>query len=521
MWRMRLQPGATATAADWAVGLGLGLGVALGPFIALTTGLDRGVAPDSWHTGSFIVLAIWVLLITFLFVSVPAWVGRWADAWQQRGRRVPARGGMAVAAVGAWVTLAIGLDLVLAYFTFVTEFSATTKLVLEQTWTFFGHDAARTTDAWVICLVFIAVPLTGYFISLRRRPARAAGETARGQRTWLGRGRPLVLTCLAGVVAVIAVTLVTAAMARARIAPAIRWNGLYLGNFITFEEQMVILVAVLVALVAAAMLTYELADTIAIVVAGVIAALGILAMSGTLTLGNCAAPFSPTYNHPPANDCPGYPSWLGPHIFPAAVEAALIAILLIPAARYGGIMIARRARLGARPGWRARVLRWLAAGIAAAAVIAGIAVRVPDASAHGVQPLGVIGQDGWVSGPGFQIRLFPNWYRLTRNVPAGNVWLANDEAFTHIPGVLVISATAVSPATVIRVKGARLVSLDGVRTLRQVFPDYKGHFYVQWITLHDDIKYVITFQTIPPDYPSLSANLTAMIDSWHWNSAAS
>ena len=240
---------------------------------------------------------------------------------------------------------------------------------------------------------------------------------------------------------------------------------------------MVILVAVLVALVAAAMLTDELADTIAIVVAGVIAALGILAMSGTLTLGNCAAPFSPTYNHPPANDCPGYPSSLGPHIFPAAVEAALIAILLIPAARYGGIMIARRARLGARPGWRARALRWLAAGIAAAAVIADIAVRLPDASVHGVQPLGVIGQDGWVSGPGFQIRLFPNWYRLTRNVPAGNVWLANDEAFTHIPGVLVISATAVSPATVIRVKGARLVLLDGVRTLRQVFPDYKGHFY--------------------------------------------
>ena len=63
--------------------------------------------------------------------------------------------------------------------------------------------------------------------------------------------------------------------------------------------------------------------------------------------------------------------------------------------------------------------------------------------------------------------------------------------------------------------------LDGVRTLRQVFPDYKDHFYVDWTTLHDDSKYVITFQTIPPDYPSLSASLTAMIDSWHWNSGAS
>jgi Zn-dependent protease with chaperone function len=517
MWRMRLRPGGTATAADWAVGLGLGLGVALGPVIALSAVLDREVAPDSWHTGSFIVLAIWVLLVTVLFVSIPAWVGRWADAWQQGGRRVPARGGMAVAAVGAWVTLAIGLDLVLSQFTFVEEFSASIKLVLEQTWTIFGYDAARTTDAWVICLVFIAVPLAGYLASLRRRPARAAGETVRRQRTWLGRGGPVALICLAGLVAVIAVTLVTAAVARARIAPAIRWNGLYFGQFIPFEEQMVILVAVSVALVAAAMLTYELSDTIAIVVAAVIGALGILAVSGTLTLGSCVAPFSPTYNHPPAKGCPGYPGWLAPDIFPAAVEAALIAILLIPAAHYGGILIARRAR----PRWRARTLRWLTAGVAAAAVIAGIAVRVPDASAHGVQPIGAIGQDGWVSGPRYQIRLFPNWYRLTQNVPHGNVWLANDASFSSIPGVLVISVRAVSPTTNVRVPGARLVLLDGVRALRSVAPDYKGYFYVQWITIRDGLEYIITFHTKPSDYPLLSADLTAMINSWHWKSAAS
>jgi hypothetical protein len=51
------------------------------------------------------------------FVSVPAWIGYWADAWQQREGRIPARGGMIAAAVGAWVVLAIGIDLVLAYFT--------------------------------------------------------------------------------------------------------------------------------------------------------------------------------------------------------------------------------------------------------------------------------------------------------------------------------------------------------------------------------------------------------------------
>jgi Zn-dependent protease with chaperone function len=521
IWRMRLLPGGTATTGDWAVGLGLGIGVAIGPVIALDTALDKGVAPDSLHTGSFIVVAIWVLLITFLFVSFPAWIGRWADAWQQRERRVPARGGMMAAAVGTWVVLAIGIGLVLTNFTFVEEFGASTKTVLEQTWTSTGYDAARTTSAWVVVLVFIAVPLSGFLAGLRQRSLGDGSRTTPATRRWLNPTRPAVLICLAGLVAVIAATLVTAAVARAHIVPAIRWNGLYFAQFLLSEEQMVILLAVIIALIATAVLTYELSDTIAIAVAGIIGALGILAMMGSLTLGNCAAPFSPTYNNPPANDCPGNPGFLASAIFPAAIEAALIGILLIPAARYGWILIARRARLSGRPPWRAVALRWLASGVVAAAVIAGIAVRVPAASAHGVQPIGTIGQDGWVNGSGYRIRMFPNWYRTTRNIRPGYVLLKNDATFSNIPGMLVVSATAVSPTTNVRVPGARLVSLDGVRTLRQVYPDYKGHFYMQWITIRGGIKYIITFQAVPGEYPSLSYGITSMINSWHWNPVGS
>jgi hypothetical protein len=518
---MRLLPGGTAIAGDWAVGLGLGIGVAIGPVIALDTALDNGVAPDSLHTGSFIVVAIWVLLITFLFVSFPAWIGRWADAWQQRERRVPARGGMMVAAVGTWVVLAIGIGLVLTNFTFVEEFDASTKTALEQTWTFTGSEAARTTSAWVVVLVFIAVPLSGFLAGLRQRSLGDSRRTAPATRRWLNRTRPAALICLAGLVAVIAVTLITAALARAHITPAIRWNGLYFAQFLLFEEQMVILLAVVIALIAAAVLTYELSDTVAIVVAGVIGALGILAMMGSLTLGHCAAPFSPTYSNPPANDCPGNPGFLASAIFPAAIEAALIGILLIPAAHYGRIMIARRDRLSERPPWRAVALQWLASGVVAAAVIAGIAVRVPDASAHGVQPIGTIGRDGWVNGPGYRIRMFPNWYRITRNIRPGYVLLKNDATFSGIPGTLVISATAVSPTTNVRVPGARLVLLDGVRTLRRAYPDYKGYSYVQWITIRGGVKYIINFQTVSGEYSSLSHSLTSMINSWHWNPAGS
>lgn len=523
VWRMRFWQGEIVTARVWAVGLGLGLGVATGPIIALDTAFGQAVAPDSLHTGAYIVLAIWVVLVTFLFVSVPAWIGRWADAWQHREGRVPARGGMIVAAIGTWVVLAIGIDLVLAQFTSVTTFDTTNKIVLEDYWTFDGYYAAQQLGARVVCLVFIAVPLAGYIAGLRQRPAGSVRSAALTTRLWLKRARPVAVICLAGVVMVIAVPLVTAAVARVRIAPAIRWNGLYYGNFFLFEAQMVILVAVLIALIAAATLPYALSDTIAIMVAAVVAALGILAMMGSQALGNCVALFNLTYDHQPASNCPGAgdPGSLVSGIFPAAIEAALISILLIPAAYYAGILIARRAGLSGRPRLAARALGWLVAGAVAAAVIVGISLRVPDASAHGIQPIGSIGQDGWVYGTGYEFRLFPNWYHVTRDVLPGATLFENDQAFTGIPGELAISDKVISPGTTVRVKGARLVLLDGERALKIVVPNYRGYYNVEWITIRNDIEYFIVFQTKPADNTALEYSLTAMINSWRWKATPS
>jgi Zn-dependent protease with chaperone function len=513
MWRMRLLPGGTATAGDWAVGLGLGIGVAIGPVIALGAALDLGVAPNSLHTGSFIVLAIWVLLITFLFVSFPAWIGRWADAWQQRERRVPARGGMVVAAVGTWVVLAIGIGLVLTNFTFVEGFDASTKTVLEQTWTFTGYEAARTTSAWVVILLFIAVPLSGFLAGLRRQSTGDGCGDAPVTRPWLNRTRPATLICLAGLVAVIAVTLVTAAVARVRIAPAIRWNGLYFAQFVLSEVQMVILVAVIIALIAAAVLPYELSDTIAIVVAGVIGALGTLAVMGSLTLGHCAATFSPTYNNPPANNCPGDPGFLAPGIFPAAIEAALIGILLIPAAHYGGTLIARRVR---RPRRRGAALRWLAAGVAAAAVIVGIAVRVPDASAHGIHPTGSIGQDGWVNGAGYEIRIFPNWYDDSPASSQGNILVLYDGRYTGVFADLTLVTVHVQRGAMIHGKGGHAFRLQGASGLTFVYPNVRGNYEQQWLVIRGSLGYILTFRTIAPAQAFLERNVSTMISSWRW-----
>lgn len=63
--------------------------------------------------------------------------------------------------------------------------------------------------------------------------------------------------------------------------------------------------------------------------------------------------------------------------------------------------------------------------------------------------------------------------------------------------------------------------LDGVSALKKEYPNVKGYFYIQWIAVHDGIEYVITFKTIPPDHTKLAFALSAMINTWHWNSISS
>ena len=336
---------------------------------------------------------------------------------------------------------------------------------------------------------------------------------------WLKRARPVALICLAGVVTVIAVPLVTAAVARVRIAPAIRWNGFYYGNFFIFEAQMVILVAVLIALIAAATLTYALSDTIAIMVAAVVAALGILAMMGSQALGNCVALFNLTYGHQPASDCPGAgdPGSLVSGIFPAAIEAALISILLIPAAYYAGILIARRAGLRGRPGLAAGALRWLAAGAVAAAVIIGISLRVPDASAHGIQPAGSIGQDGWVQGPGYEFRLFPTWYEVPGNLSPEDKAFEDDETSSGYSGYLNLALNALSPGTVVRVAGSRPFSLGGEKARILRYYDKNNFFHAQLYSVRNNTEYIIDFIVERSDLPSLAYDINQMVNTWRWN----
>jgi hypothetical protein len=350
-----------------------------------------------------------------------------------------------------------------------------------------------------VCLVFIAVPLSASIVSLRRR-AGGVRDIAARLRPRPEQVRPAALICLAGAVAMVALTLATAAFAHMRIAPDIRWSGFFYGNFSVFEEQAVILTAVIFALIAAVQLASAQSLTIAVAVGAIVAALGIFALMGALTIGNCAAPFSVTYTHPPASICPGDPGFYIAQLRPAAVEAALIGILLVPAVA----SIAARAGSYGHRRLRARTLRWLSAGIAVVAVIAGFALRVPNASVGDALVAGNIGNDGWIPGNGYEIRLFPNWYELT---PVNREYLQAEYAGTTV--LLTLEAEQVGPGARIRGNGGRSFLLDGVRGLAFLHS-------VQWIVIHDNFGYIITFHAKSSDYAALEPDITAMLDSWHW-----
>ena len=61
------------------------------------------------------------------------------------------------------------------------------------------------------------------------------------------------------------------------------------------------------------------------------------------------------------------------------------------------------------------------AGVAVIVAIAATGFWGAGTSTHDVRPLGSIGSDGWVSGPGFRIRLHPDWFRIDQAAYPGQV----------------------------------------------------------------------------------------------------
>ncbi len=420
MWRNQLLGAGTGTVKGWAAGSGLGFGLAAGWIIALPNGAGPALplAPDQLNPAAFGILAVWIGLAVLVFMPFPVWVGFWADAWQQRADtmtapRVPARRGMVAAAIAAWAVMAIGLYLLLLSDTAILGVSSAASVwhrlpqLLRDMGFMITAQGGGQLGGWVVCLVIVAMPLAAAVAHRRWRRSDDAHDAAVRRRRWVATA----LLCLAGCLAAAALMLAISAVTHARIAEGVRWSTDFLIRLVYFEEQAIVVVAVVCALIAAARARSARTVALSVVVGAAVAAAGAIALPTVGVIGHCFGSLSIQYAHPPAGNCLTSPGSMT--VRQVALGAALVGILFVPAAHAAGMLASRRIRR-ARPAAGARALGWLAAGIAVIAAVAGTALWGPAASAHGVVPAGSIGRDGWIRGNGYGIRLIPTWYALTR-----------------------------------------------------------------------------------------------------------
>ena len=228
--------------------------------------------------------------------------------------------------------------------------------------------------------------------------------------------RPVATVLLAaGCLAAVTLTLAVSAVTHARIAGPVRRSPDFVVRLVYFDEQAIVVVAVACALIAAARRRSARDVALCVVVGAAVAAAGVLALSNAGTIDRCFGSLSIQYAQPPtAGGRITSPSSLA--LRQVVLGAALVSVVFAPAAHAAAVLAGRRIGQARLPAG-AKALGWLAAGIAGIAAITGTALWGPAASAHGVEPAGSIGRDGWLRGDGYDVRLIPSWYALTQ---AGN-----------------------------------------------------------------------------------------------------
>jgi Zn-dependent protease with chaperone function len=518
MWRRQLREPDAGRVRGWAAGLGLALGLAIGPVIAPLAAYSQALAPDHPSLTAVGVLAVWIALVVLIFMPFPVWVGHWADAWQQggdtTGARVPAWGAMVAAAAAAWAVMAIGLYLLLENFTAILDQSSAADAwgglpeLLRGT----AIEITQTNSAWV-CLLVVGMPLAAA-VYRRWRLGDALATPSRRSR-WLAP----VLLGVAGCLAAIALMLTVSALAHARVAEVVRWSPDFLVGVGFFDEQAIVVIALVCALVMAAQARSAVSMSLAVALGTAVAAVGRLAVPNVLSLEHCFASLSVQYVHPPAGGCLSSPEPVILHT--VVLGAFLVSILFVPAA-YAAAMLLRSHIRQQRGTASVKALGWVAAATTALAVLAGTALWEPSASAQGIKPAGSIGSDGWISGYGYDVRLIPGWYASgPADRPGLQIFLYPFDGGQIKLGSL---ATA-NPAEVVTDRsdllrlGARPEPLDGTPGLLLVRSGLADGVLEQWFIVRRPAIYFLTLYGAPlwpQDAPYLQSSYAYMLRSWQW-----
>jgi Zn-dependent protease with chaperone function len=523
MWRRQLREPDTGLVKGWAAGLGVGLGLALGPVLAPMAAYDRALAPDHASLASFGVLAVWIAGVVVVFAPFPVWVGHWADAWQQRGDttapRVPARGAMVAAAAAAWAVMAVGLYLLLENVTGILgqsnaadawhglpEYLRGTAIVIGQAW-----------SGWLVVLLVVGMPLAATVAyRRRRRPGDAAdpADTTARHRRWLVP----VLAGLAGCLATIALMLAINGLTHARIAEVVRWSLDFLTGLYFFDEQAIVVIAVVCALITAARVRSAAGLAVSVVVGAVVAAAGGLALASMLNIGDCFSSLSLLYAHPPAGGCLTSPDTVA--LRTVVLGAALVSILFVPAVYAARMALRRRIRRERRPA-SGTAIGWAAATVAALAALTGTALWAPSASAQGVKPSGSIGSDGWIRGYGYEVRLIPAWYASPGGKGLWELTFSEDGGQINLLALAGNHAVEAEDWSYLLRLGAHQDSLDGAPGLLLVHSDQAAHVLEQWLVVRTSAFYVLTLYGAPGwpgDSPYLESKYAATLRSWRWTS---
>jgi Zn-dependent protease with chaperone function len=521
-WRRQLVQADTGAVKGWSAGAGLGLGLALGPVIALVNVYNKALAPGHPSPAVLGLLVVWTSLVIVIFTPFPLWVGHWADAWQLRAdapaSRVPARGAMVAAAAAAWVVMAIGLSFLLWTFNLLFGgFSAAMEWhALPGLLRVTASVISVQGSGWAVCLLVVGMPLAAAGAH-RRWPRPGIERNAAGSRLrWLATAAP----CLAGCLTVIGLTLGLSAVTHARIAEAVRWSSEFLVRFVSFDEQAIVVVAVACALIAAARARSSLGVALSLVVAAAVAAAGGLPLSNVAEIGRCFRSLCIQYARPPAGRCLSAVHTL--YVRPVGLGAALVSIVLVPAAYVAGRLLRRRVRQR----WTAptRALSWLAAVVAVIAAVTGTAMWGPRASERGVAPAGIIGSDGWIRGYDFEVRLIPDWFAVTNTGEPGLMKFIFPFDGADIQLQSLGNANPISIAEyrsyLLRL-GARPSVLDGAPGLlaaRSVLP---GGVLEQWFIVRGPVVQIVSLirsREAPADSPYLRSAFTSMLRTWQWMS---
>ena len=410
--------------------------------------------------------------------------------------------------------MAVDLWWLFRYAPYVEQFDAGSRRTLSQYWTLQGNYLSMQASLRIVCVVFAAVPLAGLAARFRPRQMNWAYSLARLRRVM----RRTALVCLAGVLTTVLLTLAIGAVAHADVTEPVRWSGIFAPNLRRWDEQAAVVIAAICAAIAAVYTKATRFLVAGLGVAVIVAAAGTFIAINVVGITSCFTPLSVQFTRPPAIQCMYLVqnNIVFQDVLLNSVEAVLIAIILIPGAQYLGRRLPRS--VAKRAGWpnRTKLLQLAAISAAFGAVIAAAALQLDSASARNIQPAGSIGRDGWISGNGYEFRMYPLWYERA-TVGAGSQLMLTNEPDMAEMTIAEDSVQDSSPANKQLLSGVQPITLDGVHGLRGTLPGTGGDTIEQWRVTRGSSEYVISVQAPVAAFPVMKHGLTFMLSTWHWS----